>query len=189
LWIQFGLHAEGVKDELDAFKRIDPRLCIAWEDAGSFPWHYNPALVEKSAEAAEFTERACALRGGEEDFGMVIKGLSILNWLTFEHQKGPFILGESDARFMERRARDKEVLWRYVQANWVKNIGSVLACLQAVKKSNVKRSTVTGLVEDGLWEERAWLPAALLGEAMWEPDQEPAELVRRVSLAQDVSFA
>jgi hypothetical protein len=189
LWIQFGLHAAGVKDELDAFRRIDPRLCIVWEDAGSFPYHYNPALAEHSDEAAAFTARACGLRGRDEDFGMVVKGLSILPWPDFEHQKGPFILGESDERFIRQRARNKEFLWRWVQAQWVRNLGAVIASLRAVKTAPARRTTVLGLVEDGLWEERSWLPVALLAEAMWEPGQDAAELVRRVSLTRDVSFA
>jgi len=118
-----------------------------------------------------------------------VKGLSILDWPRFEHQKGPFILGEADERFAERRTRDKEELWRYVQTYWTRNLGALLETLRAVKASAVRRATVTGLVEDGLWERRAWLPAALLGESLWDPDQAAAEILRKVSLAQDVSFA
>ena len=34
----------------------------------------------------------------------------------------PYILGERTAAYIERRTREKERLWKYVQAGWMKNL-------------------------------------------------------------------
>lgn len=185
LWIQFGLHGGSVKEDYAEIANIDPRLNITWEDAGCFPYHYNPKLTDQFAETLDFTGKICTLRGKNEDFGMVVKGLSILHWPTNEHQRGTFVMGETNEGFIRNRAIEKEELWKYNQTWWIKNIKYVLDTFRLIKNRNTGKVSIVGLVEDGIWEEHMWSPVALLAESLWNPDEEADELVRKVSLVRD----
>lgn len=189
LWVQFGLHGSGVVNDLDEIAKVDKRLAIVWEDIGSFPFHYMPSKTEEIEETIALCDRIASLRGDEEDFGAVIKGMPTLHWPTFEHQKGPFVLGESHPRFIRNRSREKEELWRYKQTYWVNNLDCVTRVMASIAQGRAFRKCVTGLLEDGMWEDRMWLAGALLAEAMWNPFEPPDELLRKVMLTGEAAFA
>ena len=42
LWIQFGLHATSIREAATEMAKLDPRMSIVWEDAGGFPFAYDP---------------------------------------------------------------------------------------------------------------------------------------------------
>jgi hypothetical protein len=188
LRIQFGLHANGVAKDIDAFAAIDPRLAIVWEDGGSFPFHYDPNKVEEFPDTLARLTKMASLRGAKEDFGMVVKGGSILPWPEFEHQKGPFVLGQGSRRQMGRHAEEEKQLYRYNQAYWMKNLDLVLQAMAAVAASPAFNRNVTGLFEDCLWEVHPWAPAALLAESLWNPHREAGEIIRLVSMSGDAYF-
>lgn len=189
LWIHFGLHATSVKNEYDKLAQIDPRINITWEDAGCFPYCYDPKIVEGFNDTLNFTSKISNLRGDNEDFGAVLKGLINLDWSAFENQKGPFVLGEAKKSFLENRSKEKEKLWRYVQAYWFKNIKYVQDIIKAIDENNPKKVLIEGLVEDGLWEEKMWLPVILFAEILWNPYQPIEDMITRTMLTTDSYLA
>jgi hypothetical protein len=189
LWIQFGLHATSVKNEYEKLAEIDPRINITWEDAGSFPYAYDPANIKGLEETLDFTSKICSLRGAGEDFGIVMKGLRNLNWSKFEHQKGTYILGEAKESLVKAKALEASGFWRHIQANWVRNLDCVLKTIKTITEKERKRLSIVALVEDGLWEEHMWCPVALYAEALWNADEDPEEIIRKVSRTADAYFA
>lgn len=189
LWINFGLHATSVKDEYKKLSGVDPRVNITWEDAGCFPYGYDPKIIENFQQTLDLTSKISNLRGDTEDFGAVLKGMINLDWSAFENQKGPFILGEAKQSFVKSRAREKEALWKYVQTYWLKNLEYVQNTIKAVNDNNPKKVSIEALVEDGLWEENMWLPVTLFAELLWNPYRPLEELVAKVMLASDSYLA
>lgn len=189
LWVQFGLHATSVMNEFKTIRKIDPRINITWEDTGSFPFFYDAKETGQFPETYDFTSKISELRGNDEDFGIVLKGLTVLNWTAFEHQKGIFILGESNDMFRRDRVQDKLFFWRYAQAYWIKNLKHTLDIIKMIASKDIKKLSVMALVEDGMWEEHLWYPVALFAESLWNPYEEVDELVKKVSLTKDAYFA
>jgi hypothetical protein len=191
LWIQFGLHAlsNSVRNEIDCFKNIDPRITITWEDCGSFPYHYDASIVEKHEETLQLTERISELRGKEEDFGIIVKGMTSLKWSSFEHQKGEFILGETKQKFIDSKVQEKDTYWKYIQANWIKNLNCLVDTVRVVCSKNINRVTIAALAEDGGWEDKVWYPVALFAETLWDPYQSSEEILKKVANNNDVHFA
>jgi hypothetical protein len=188
LWIQFGIHATSIREDLDKLS-VDPRISIVWEDAGSFPFAYDVKDVKNIDETLEYLSRISELRGKDEDFGMIVKGCITLDWPTFEHQKGPFILGEASESFKESRVGEQKIFWKYIQTYWIKNLKYMLGSMRIVAKKDIKRVSVSTLIEDGMWEERMWLPGILSAEGMWDPFEEPETIMEKVMLAKDTFFA
>ncbi len=188
LWIQFGLHAEHVKKEYAAYKNIDPRLNITWEDAGSFPFHHNSGRMKDYEATLAFTNEICRLRGEAEDFGVVWKGMSMLDWPGFEHQKGAFILGESKEELIKDKTREKEFIWKYTQAYWTKHLRYALEMAKSIKESGVRQTSAAMLVEDGLWEGRQWGPVAMFAEAAWNADANAEDIIEKLMLTRDAAF-
>ena len=189
LWIQFGLHGTSVMNEYMKLADVDPRINITWEDAGSFPYSYDPKLTESFPKTLDFTSKICSLRGDDEDFGVVLKGMTTLDWTIFEHQKGRFILGEAKQFFIKERAKAKEKLWKYLQAYWIKNLKYVQDTVKAIVENNTGRVSIVALVEDGLWEERMWQPVAMYAELLWNPYEPSEEVIKKVALTSDSYFA
>ncbi|MBN2557791.1 MAG: hypothetical protein JXB33_03435 [Clostridia bacterium] len=189
LEIQFGLHATSVRNRLDCIKMIDKRISIIWEDCGSFPYHYSPAMTDGFEQTLEFSSEIASMRGRNERFGAVFKGLTCLDWTNFEHQKGRFLLGRESGQTIEKRAAEKAEYWNYVQAYWLRNAGLVLETIRRLSQSLDGRITIEALVEDGLFEERPWFPAALLAEMLWDCDAGLNELMCNAALTAGEVFA
>ena len=186
LEIQFGLHASSVKKRLDYIRRTDPRIRIVWEDCGAFPYNYIPSRTEGMDETLALTEAMTTLRGGEEKYGAVLKGLTCLDWKNFRHQSGSFRMGEAPAGHIARGMENKRPIWRYVQAWWMQNIDAVPPVMERLSRGD---SAVFALLEDGYFEAGLWFPAALMAEAMWDPSRTGGELLRRTAQIPDVIFA
>lgn len=189
IWILFGVHATSIRGNYKELKDVNSRMSIIWEDVGlplpSFPYSYNPDIISGYETSLDYTSKIARLRGEKEDFGIVIKGMINLDWKNFEHQSDSFILGEWDSGYINRRSKEKIPRWKYVEKEWRKNMKCVTEILKVILEANPARTTVLGLVEDGLWEEKMWLPVALLAEAMWNPYISPKELIERVSETED----
>ncbi len=178
----FGLHATSVKNKLDIIKNVDDRISIIWEDAGAFPYAYTPTVIENFDETVEFTRKIRDLRNG--GFGAVLKGVTALNWNTFKHQKGEFVLGCSDRRFIENRAEEKRDILKFVQAYWIIN---AKYAHEMIKEFN-HDSMITVLAEDGMFEEKLNYPMALFAEMMWNSDQTTDAILCNTALRPDVDF-
>ena len=184
----FGLHATSVKTKLDVMKNVDNRISIIWEDAGAFPFDYVPVVGENAEdstgfeETVEFTRKIRDLRDG--GFGVVLKGLICLNWNTFKHQKGEFVLGCADRSFILKRTEEKKDILKYLQACWIKNAKYALEMMKEFKSD----SMVTVLCEDGMFEEKLNYPMALYAEMMWNSDQSTDDILCNTALRPDVDF-
>ena len=118
-----------------------------------------------------------ALRGTQERFGAVLKGFTVLNWTRFEHQKGPFVLGEVSPVYTAQRAEEKEFYWRYAAPYWIRQAPFLRRYLQTVADAPVNDRLITALVEDGVWEGGLHISVQLLSELLWDPDADPGELL------------
>ncbi len=177
LWIQFGLHATSVKSENKKFSAIDPRMSIVWEDVGSFPYHYDPKQNEDFGQTLDYTKELLALRGGQERFGAVFKGFTVLNWLYFEHQKGPFILGKGSPDFIKRYAEERRFYWRYAAPYWITQAEQLKQMIGAIAAAPIVDRLVAALVEDGLWESELHLSMGILAELLWDCRADTKEII------------
>lgn len=189
LWILFGLHATSIKDDYPVLSQVNRNIAIVWEDIGGppppFPYAYEPGAVAGVQEALAYTSRIARLRGAEERTGIVVKGMTNLDWETFKHQPGRLVLGEWPQDYVERRSQEKTARWRVVELEWRRSLPYLLDAVRAIAEARPLQSCVLGLVEDGMWEARMWLPVALLAEGTWNPRRAPDELVLRVSSTND----
>lgn len=183
LVLQFGLHATSVKNKLDIIKNVDDRISIIWEDAGAFPYAYVPCKVEGFDETVEFTRKIRDLRKNG-DFGVVLKGVTCLNWMTFKHQKGEFVLGEASKQFIADRTAFKKELLRYIQAYWIRN---ARYCHDIVKEFKPD-TLVTMLCEDGMFETVVNYPMAVYSEMLWNPDKPTEDILCDAAMRPDVDF-
>ena len=181
LWIQFGLHATSIRSECSKFSAIDPRMSIVWEDAGDFPYAYNPVQNQNLRDTLDYTKELLALRGPQERFGAVLKGFTVLNWDRFEHQKGPFILGKADPSFVKERAAEKEFYWRYATPYWTEQAPFLKEFFQAVAAAPIHDRLITALVEDGLWERGVHQSVQLYAELLWDPDEDLNEILTAIA--------
>ena len=190
LKIQFGLHATSVKNRLDAIAKVDPRICITWEDCGTFPYAYHSgehrfpgAYVPTIPETIAFTDAMVDLRPGAQT-GVVLKGQCCLNWLCFEHQKGPFVMGKANAITKRRRMEIAREMLHNCQSWWLQNIGQYRTVL-----AHLPNAAIYDLVEDSLFDENLWYTVALYALAMWYPNLTDAQLLQEVAQRTDIVMA
>ena len=189
LELQFGLHATSVKERLEYIKNVDPRIRIVWENCGSFPFSYMPGDVRDFDETCAFVEKIATLRGENERFGAVTKGLTKLDWSKFEHIRGPVHIGKASPLFRENRIIRKRRIWRYLQANWLTNADKAYEMIRLMQQCTGGDSCVTALVEDGMFEEEVMFPVALYSEMLWDCNADIKEMMSRVALRSYVDFA
>lgn len=189
LLIQFGLHATSILDRYMDLRSLDPRIIIVWEDAGMIPYSYNPVVEQSDAGYAKprhldtaertiaYSKEIAVFRPGTE-FAMVAKGWICLRWLEeFEHH-GPFILGERDASFIQRRLEERQPRWNEVNALWLQNYPLAARFYREVLDTSPVKMTVIGLIEDGSLEERIQPSVALFAETLWNPRRSDAEILQ-----------
>lgn len=184
LAIQFGLHASSIQDRYVDLLELDPRVVIVWEDAGTIPFSYEVVADQKGNKAGfnttfeetlEYARRLATFRKGTE-FALVPKGWMHLRWPEdFEHH-GPFILGERDPGWIRRRLAERQPLWDRREALWLGNFHYAQRFYREMLAACPAGLTVTGLVEDGLFEARIQPSVALFAETLWAPDRPESDL-------------
>lgn len=189
LELQFGLHAMSVKEKLDYIRRVDPRVRIVWENCGAFPFDYIPKCVDCFDETLDFVGRIAKLRGDEDKFGVVTKGLTKLKWSSFEHLDGPIFAGASSKLMKADRVRRKNVIWRYIQSYWLTNAGYAEKMVQLMTDLKKGDLCISALVEDGMFEENIMFPVALYAEILWDPYCDINKHINEVALRNYVEFA
>ncbi len=167
--IEFGLHATSVKKSLDIIAKTDPRVRIVWEDCGAFPFDYDPNNTDGFDETYEFTKKLITLRGRDEKCGFVIKGMTKLDWSTFEYHTEPYEISTASPEFIKNRAKEKEPLWNYIEDGWNRNSEYARKILE-LAASNEKTS-VHALIEDGMFEYEIKKPARLFSQMTRRPDK------------------
>ena len=187
--IQFGLHATSVKDHLDAIKLTDPRIRIVWEDVGCFPFWYYPKQISGFDKTMALLDSISTLRGENEKFGAVLKGITQLDWSEFEHTFAPMYVGVSDKRTLEENAKRKRKIWHHMQAYWLINADKVLETVRLMTKNTGGDLYICALVEDGMFEHDLMYIVALFAEMLWDADADIKKLMSEVALRGNVEFA
>jgi hypothetical protein len=186
LRIEWGLHATSILENYKYLESLDPRIVIVWEDAGVIPYAYDPitrptasnfpALLASPEATIAYSQKLATFRANRE-FAMVAKGWTTLRWHTeFEHH-GPFILGERAPDFIRNRLHERQPRWDYVNSLWLENYPEALRFFQAMLDTSPYRMTVLGLIEDGMFEEKIQVSAALFAEMIWNPRRSAKEIL------------
>lgn len=182
--IQFGLHATSVKKYLDEIGGIDPDVEVIWEDLGCFPYEYTPENTVDYQQMLSLTERITCL--GEGNMGVVLKGLSCLEWFKFENQFGRYAMGAWNERSISDRRYTQNKFWRRVNALWLKN--GRLAKETILRLSSGGANTTFALVEDGLLEETIPFAVAAMAELMWDPETDMEDVIYRSAIRPDIEI-
>ena len=189
LELQFGLHADSVREKLPFIANTDPRVRIVWENCGAFPFAYIPHQVENFDDTCRFVREICHLRGENERFGAVTKGMVKLDWSAFEHPKGPVSIGIGSKNWYNNRIERKRRIWRYIQAYWMAYADYARRMAELMAEETGGDTHITALVEDGMFEQQIMFPAALYAEMLWDPGRDTKELLSEVALRSYVEFA
>ena len=192
LHIQFGLHATSVKTKTEIIAKVDPRVYIVWEDCGAFPYSYRSDdrgrtkyahradLSPSFEETYALTDALVNLRGKEERFGAVLKGLVCLDWGSFKHFSHPYVMGEYPKEYIKERSALKNPLWKNVTSGWLRNAELARTIVSLIAEKNAA-PILEMLVEDGCFEDKIPLPVAILAEILWNPEREIGALIEEVS--------
>ena len=189
LELQFGLHANSVKDKIEYIAATDPRIRIVWENCGTFPftdYEYTPKAYE---ETQDFVRKISVLRGENDKFGVVTKGFTGLDWSAFVHADSSVIIGRGSKSFISNRVTRKSKIWRMVQAYWLSHAAEAQGMVQTLAEANHGDLVLCTLVEDGVFEENVMYPVALYAEMMWNPDEDISRMINDVALRSYVDFA
>ena len=189
LELQFGLHAESVRNRLEYIAQTDPRIRIVWENCGAFPFAYHPHEIGNFDATCAFVRDIAHLRGEDDCFGVVTKGLTKLDWLHFEHLGGSANIGVSSAYMKDDRVRRKHKIWKYVQAYWLTHAGYAQEMVRLMAEAKQGELHITALVEDGMFEETIMYPVALYAEMLWDSHADLSVLMSDTALREDVVFA
>lgn len=189
LELQFGLHTESVKNKLEYIKQVDPRVRIVWENCGAFPFSYLPNDVWNFDETLRFVEEISHLRGDDDRFGVVTKGLVKLDWTAFSHMEGQIFPGVSSKYLQNDRIKRKSKIWRYIQAYWLTSAPKAHEMAKALRDFKNGDLFVTALVEDGMFERNIMFPVALYSEMLWNTDGDTSQMINEVALREYVDFA
>ena len=194
LSIQFGLHANSVKKRLEFIKKVDDRVKIVWENCGpAFPFLNHsgtdvPITAEEFDETLSFVETIAQLRSENDNFGCVLKEMTFLDWSLFTHIGENTIIGECSERYSLERLMQKRKQWRFIQANWIKNLKYMQKTIKRIVDLR-KDNNIQAVVEDGLFEKEIALPVALYAETLWDCSKESDETIDKVMLFPCVKLA
>jgi hypothetical protein len=171
LRIVCGVHASALRSSFSALAGLDARAELMWEDAGDFPFAYEPDKVSPKTfpRTLEWTRELAALRGPGAGASFVFKGLSA-SYGGLDAMLEPRPL-------LERLVAQRAPLWRTRERAWRANLGYELQAARVIAAQPRGNSSLVGLVEDGLWEAREWFPVAAFSESAWNPGRTPAEIV------------
>ncbi len=181
LKIQFGLHATSVKNHLDDIAKTDDRLGIVWEDMGAFPYDYRPDCIEGYDEMMALQNKACVLRGADDKFGVVYKGMTKLDWTRFVHQDDSAI-GVKRDEFIKERTLKRSSLWRFLRSKWLKNFDYFHDSVKNLVKIKGNSVTVQMLVEDGLLESGADLSLKIASQTLFSANETREEIFAKAVL-------
>ena len=76
-----------------------------------------------------------------------------------------------------------------MQAYWLINADKALTMIKEMANAKQGDLVITGLVEDGMFEENIMYPVALYAEMLWDVDAPTKQLMSEVALRDYVTFA
>ena len=187
--IEFGLHATSVKDRLPSIAQVDPRIKIVWEDCGAFPFDYLASKIDTFDETKKLVGNIANLRGEDDRFGVVTKGITNLDWNEFRHLAGRQNIGVSSQKMRRELVVKRRNIWKYVQACWIANADKALEMVREMRRLKNGKLSVDALVEDGIFEEIVMYPVALYAEMLWDNETDLKTMEKFVALRSYVTFA
>ena len=187
--IEFGLHATSVKDRLPSIAQVDPRIKIVWEDCGAFPFDYLASKIDTFDETKNLVGNIANLRGEDDRFGVVTKGITNLDWNEFRHLAGRQNIGVSSQKMRRELVVKRRNIWKYVQACWIANADKALEMVREMRCLKNGKLSVDALVEDGIFEETVMYPVALYAEMLWDNETDLKTMEKFVALRSYVTFA
>lgn len=161
--IEFGLHAMGVKEDLDIIAKTDKRVRIVWEDLGAFPFAYKPTETDNFNETLSLVRKVVQLRGSDEKCGFIVKGMTTLDWSSFVHAERPLIIGTGSREFIEKRQLEKNAAWEELTEGWNHSFVYAQKTFELLKASDNEIS-VQALIEDGMFENEIKEPPRLFSK-------------------------
>lgn len=188
LEMQFGLHATSVCEHLEHIAKVDKRIRIVWEDCGAFPYSYDNKRISDFKKTEDLTEKITALRGKDEHFGAVIKGMTTLYWDSFKHIEQPFVLGKASQSFVDSVYTERLQSWKSIQAAWMKNAAYARSIVQLIAEKTHGQTDIQLLVEYGAFEKGVFFPVALAAELLWAPSADIPDIIEKVMLDPVVKF-
>lgn len=182
----FGLHASSVVNHLDEIERVDSRIEILWEDCGQFPYGYLSYVDDrkKYEETLEFTKKILSLRSGK-GAGLVFKGIMMLNWTSFVHQAGPFVMGDNTPEISEHDRKVRAEGWRRFSADWIQHGKDAYNMMKVINesKSGQVNMCLAGTLDGGMY-----LPYALCGQMYRTLGTSYADTLKKVSARPSVTL-
>lgn len=187
LYIQFGLHAQSVKDHLSFISKVDPRIEIMWEDCGEFPFSYVPKIPDPAyfASTEEFVSKIVHLRG-EAKVSMLMRGFTTLAWQQFVPQKGSFVLGKNHKRLIEHDRAIMEPMWRHLQTEWMMGGGKAVYDMTNHILSENHPDIALGMA--GQFAGGLWYNEACCAEILWDPTVPYEVICERVAKRRSVEI-
>jgi len=184
--IVFGLHATSISERYVDYGDLDPRVTIMWEDAGTLPYTYGPEITRPGnferntfSDTLAYSKQLVNFRAANTHFAIVPKGWMCLRWDTeFEHH-GPFILGERSQEFIKARLAERQPNWDRHNNLWLSLYPYAAQFYREILAEHPSQMTVTGLVEDAMFEARIQPSVAIFAETLWNPLQSDAEILRQ----------
>jgi hypothetical protein len=189
LELQFGLHATSVKNKLEFIKAVDSRIRIVWEDCGAFPFSYDSNDVSNFEETKAFAAELARLRGANDKFGVVTKGLVKLDWSKFKYAEGAYCTGVSSEYMKQNRVERKRKIWKYIQSGWLRHSDKAREMVRGMCLLKGGDLNVYALVEDGMFEENIMYPVALYSEMLWDCERDLDQMIQEVANRSYVTFA
>jgi hypothetical protein len=181
LLIQFGLHATSIGDRHEDLAGLDERVTIVWEDAGDIPFSYTLApgqviankrpepWVDSPETTLDYSKKIAAVRGGKDEFAIVPKGWTCLDWEAEFENHGSFLLGERDDWSIRQRLELMRQHWERVNSLWLKHYKIATRYYREMLKCHQGPMTACALVEDGLFEAEIQPSVALFAGTVWDP--------------------
>ncbi len=179
LYIQFGIHASSIRENLGMMSTLSPHTTPMWEDCGGFPFHYDPRQGDIPQTLA-YSRRLIEMAKPNGRFGVVLKGFTVLPWKAFEHYKGNILAGKTDAVYRKRALEDRRFYWRFCEPYWINHAPELKAFCTAVADAGFADSTVTALVEDGLFEEELSPSVGIYAELLWDPQADIPAVIEKI---------
>ena len=134
-------------------------------------------------------KKIAVLRAQDDRFGVVTKGLTKLDWYAFEHPDKPLWIGAGTKAFYQNRTERKRKIWKYLQAYWLIHADKAQKSVHLMANMKDGDLYIRALLEDGMFEQTVFYPAALYAEMLWDADRDIKELMSEVALRSYVEFA
>ncbi len=180
LEIQFGLHADSVRNNLEAISHTDQRVEIIWENHDAFPINSEPDFQKENAfeSTSDFIRKILTLRPGAKT-GILYKGYCTLDWSKFAYQRGPFLLGESHPRLIAHDTALREQRWRFLQGQWMQYGESAQKIAQLIHGLDPEGNVALGMA--GMFDDGIWFPEAVSSHMFWNSDGTYERTMREVA--------